>query len=182
MGRMVGSANGPTRSNQTSRYSCPGRSRRSRPVSVSRCAFGSGAPMGNPQCGVYSTPVEAGLLVSEDWDARFVTPDREEDTTSPQPCPMLRREFEVHEGVRRARLYVTSLGVYEVQLNGTLVGDHVLAPGWTSYHNRLRYQTFDVTDLLREGPQHHRCHTGRWLVSRATWASMVGGATSTVIG
>jgi alpha-L-rhamnosidase len=41
--------------------------------------------------------------------------------------------------------------VYEVQINGVVVGDHVLAPGWTSYHNRLRYQTFDVTDLLREG-------------------------------
>jgi alpha-L-rhamnosidase len=64
---------------------------------------------------------------------------------------MLRREFKVHVSVRRARLYVTSLGVYEVQLNGIVVGDHVLAPGWTSYHNRLRYQTFDVTNLLREG-------------------------------
>ena len=107
--------------------------------------------MGNPQRGVCLTPVEAGLLTSEDWDARFVTPDWEEDTTRPQPCPLLRREFEVHTGVRRARLYVTSLGVYEVQLNGVIVGDHVLAPGWTSYHNRLRYQTFDVTDLLHEG-------------------------------
>jgi hypothetical protein len=25
------------------------------------------------------------------------------------------------------------------------------APGWTSYHHRLRYQTYDVTPLLREG-------------------------------
>ena len=106
---------------------------------------------GQPSAWSMLTPVEAGLLTSEDWDARFVTPDWEEDTTVPQPCPMLRREFEVHTGVRRARLYVTSLGVYEVQLNGVIVGDHVLAPGWTSYHNRLRYQTFDVTDLLREG-------------------------------
>ncbi len=31
------------------------------------------------------------------------------------------------------------------------VGDHVLAPGWTSYHHRLRYHTFDVTDHLGEG-------------------------------
>jgi len=98
-----------------------------------------------------ATPVEAGLLTAEDWEAQFVTPDWEEDTTVPQPCPLLRREFVIHEGVTRARLYVTSLGVYEVQLNGMVVGDHVLAPGWTSYHNRLRYQTFDVTNLLRKG-------------------------------
>src|SRR5207237_10146402 len=57
----------------------------------------------------------------------------------------------VHAGMTRARLYVTALGVYEAYLNGVPVGDHVLAPGWTSYNHRLRYQTFDVTSLLREG-------------------------------
>ncbi len=46
---------------------------------------------------------------------------------------------------------MTALGVYEAQLNGATVGDHVLDPGWTSYNHRLRYQTFDVTGLLREG-------------------------------
>ncbi len=98
-------------------------------------------------------PVEAGLLHPDDWSARFVTPAWDEDTTQDQPCPLLRREFDVRPGVavERARLYVTALGVYEAQLNGAAVGDHVLDPGWTSYNHRLRYQTFDVTDLLREG-------------------------------
>ena len=96
-------------------------------------------------------PVEAGLLHADDWCARFVTPDWEEDITRAQPCPLLRREFDVQPGVTRARLYVTALGVYEIQLNGATVGDHALDPGWTSYHHRLRYQTFDVTSLLREG-------------------------------
>jgi alpha-L-rhamnosidase len=96
-------------------------------------------------------PVEAGLLHPGDWGARFVTPDWDDDTSRPQPCPLLRREFDVHPGATRARLYVTALGVYEVQLNGITVGDHVLAPGWTSYQHRLCYQTFDVTALLHEG-------------------------------
>ncbi|MCD9878423.1 alpha-L-rhamnosidase N-terminal domain-containing protein [Streptomyces guryensis] len=30
--------------------------------------------------------------------------------------------------------------------------DVVPAPGWTSYRHRHRYQTFDVTGLLRPGP------------------------------
>jgi len=94
---------------------------------------------------------ETGLLHSEDWSARFVTLDWDEDTSRPQPCPLLRREFDVRSGVARARLYVTALGVYEMQLNGSIVGNYVLAPGWTSYHHRLCYQTFDVTDLLQEG-------------------------------
>jgi alpha-L-rhamnosidase len=101
----------------------------------------------------WSSPasVEAGLFHPEDWTARFVTPDWDEDTSRPQPCPLLRREFDVRPGVIRARLYVTALGVYEAQLNGVVVGDHVLAPGWTSYHHRLCYQTFNVTELLHEG-------------------------------
>jgi alpha-L-rhamnosidase len=91
-------------------------------------------------------PVEAGLLEPGDWTAQFVTPDAES-----QVAPLLRKEFEISRGFTQARLYITALGLYEAQLNGQPVGDHVLAPGWTSYHHRLRYQTFDVTDLLREG-------------------------------
>jgi hypothetical protein len=97
------------------------------------------------------SPIEAGLLHTGDWTAQFVTPDWEEDTARPQPGPLLRREFDVDAGVTKARLYVTALGVYEAQLNGVPVGDHVLDPGWTSYNHRLHYQTFDVTGLLHEG-------------------------------
>jgi alpha-L-rhamnosidase len=95
--------------------------------------------------------VEIGLLAPSDWTAQFVTPDRPEDSSKPQPSPLLRKEFQVRPGLTQARLYITALGLYEAQLNGSPVGDHVLAPGWTSYHHRLRCQTFDVTNLLREG-------------------------------
>lgn len=101
----------------------------------------------------WSSPatVEAGLLHPDDWSAQFVTPDWDEDITRAQPAPLLRREFDVREGMSGARLYVTALGVYEAQINGSVVGDEVLAPGWTSYNSRLHYQTFDVTHLLRNG-------------------------------
>ena len=95
--------------------------------------------------------VEAGLLSAEDWSAQFIGPDWDIDPLLPQPSPLLRREFTVEKRVRVARLYVTALGVYEVYINGQPVGDHVLAPGWTSYHHRLIYQTFDVTRYLAEG-------------------------------
>ena len=101
----------------------------------------------------WSAPVtvETGLLDPADWSAHFVTPDGDDDTTAITPCPYLRREVELHEPPQRARLYVTALGVYEVEINGHRVGDHVLAPGWSSYAQRLRYETFDVTELLRPG-------------------------------
>jgi alpha-L-rhamnosidase len=95
--------------------------------------------------------VEAGLFEAADWTARFVTPTWFEDRSRPGPAVYLRREFEVPGPVARARLYATALGVYEPYLNGAVVCDHVLAPGWTSYDHRLRYQTFDVTPLLRPG-------------------------------
>lgn len=95
--------------------------------------------------------IETGLLEAEDWHARFISPDWDEDTEQSNPSPYLRREFDVRTGVKAARLYISALGLYEAQINGTLVGDQVLAPGWTVYDQRLRYQTFDVTPLLHEG-------------------------------
>jgi len=65
--------------------------------------------------------------------------------------PMLRREFELSGTIRRAVLSVTARGFYEVHLNGRRVGDELLAPGYTSYRQRLQYQTHDVTALLKQG-------------------------------
>ncbi len=68
------------------------------------------------------------------------------------PVPYLRREFEVQHGpVALARLYATAYGLYEARLNGQRVGDAVLTPGWTDYAQRVQYQTYDVTDLIRPG-------------------------------
>lgn len=95
--------------------------------------------------------VETGLLHADDWTARFISPAVEEDTSKSNPAPYLRREFELRSGIKSARLYITALGVYEAQINGKRIGDQVLAPGWTVYDQRLRYQTFDVTKLLQPG-------------------------------
>ncbi|WP_030450548.1 glycoside hydrolase family 78 protein [Herbidospora cretacea] len=90
---------------------------------------------------------EAGLLDPADWTAGAAAPPR--DLLG--GAPLLRRDFHTRAPVASARLYVTAHGLYEVEVNGTPVGDDVLAPGWTSYHHRLRYRTHDVTGLLREG-------------------------------
>ncbi|MCS6827848.1 MAG: glycoside hydrolase family 78 protein [Caldilinea sp.] len=95
--------------------------------------------------------VEAGLLEPADWSARFITPDWDEDVTRSNPAPYLRCEFTLRSAIHSARLYITALGLYEAEINGQTVGDHVFAPGWTVYDERLRYQTFDVTGLLKPG-------------------------------
>ena len=102
----------------------------------------------------WSTPAfwEMGLLEPGDWTARWITPNLTEDTTRSNPSPMLRREFTLAQGIASARLYVTSLGLNAIELNGQPVGDRLFRPGWTSYGKRLQYDTYDVTPLLRAGP------------------------------
>ena len=67
------------------------------------------------------------------------------------PAPYFRMSFHLSSPVRGATLHVTALGLYECELNGRVVGDHVLAPGWTEYRKRVYYQSFDVTPILRGG-------------------------------
>jgi alpha-L-rhamnosidase len=94
---------------------------------------------------------ELGLLSPADWQAQWIEPNLTEDRTSSNPCPMLRKEFDVTAPVRKARVYVTCHGVYELSLNGKRVGEDLFAPGWTVYPQRLQVQTYDVTDLLKPG-------------------------------
>lgn len=68
------------------------------------------------------------------------------------PAPYLRKEFKVSPGVKRAVVYATAQGIYELSLNGQRVGNDVFMPGWTDYRKRIYYSAYDVTDLLKEGP------------------------------
>ena len=65
--------------------------------------------------------------------------------TSAPALRYLRKSFAVTSPIRSATLYATALGLYEFHINGKRVGDHVLAPDWTDYRRRLRYQAYDVT-------------------------------------
>jgi len=94
---------------------------------------------------------EMGLLSPEEWQADWIHADWEEAPEKSQPSPYLRAEFELPGPVKRARAYVTSMGLYAMELNGVPVGDRLFTPGWTSYAKRLQYQTYDVTALLHEG-------------------------------
>ncbi|MFD3589834.1 family 78 glycoside hydrolase catalytic domain [Streptomyces sp. NPDC058683] len=95
--------------------------------------------------------VEAGLLEPSDWSADMVSPARPEPVGRHLPPPVLRGTFRPRGPVTSGRLYATAHGVYEAELNGIRTDDQVLAPGWTHYPERLRYQTHDITGLLRDG-------------------------------
>ncbi len=90
---------------------------------------------------------DATANVPVQWEAEFVGPDSQ----SPE-VPVLRRYFDLVEAPVSALVHVTFLGVGRLWINGQEVGSDVLAPGWQSYEHRLIYDTYDVTPMLRTGP------------------------------
>jgi alpha-L-rhamnosidase len=68
------------------------------------------------------------------------------------PVPLLGTSLVLADKpIVKARVYATALGLYDLQLNGQKVGDHALAPEWTDYSKRVRYQVFDITRQLHAG-------------------------------
>jgi len=113
---------------------------------------------------------EMGLLDASEWAADWISPPQESNTDATQPVAMLRREFRLGAAVSRARLYVTSLGLYELHVNGSRVGDALFRPGWTSYQRRLQYQVYDVTDQLKVGGNAMGMMLGDgWYRGNLTW-------------
>lgn len=94
---------------------------------------------------------EMGLLDQKrDWKAVFIAAAEQEPASV---APMFRRVFQVDAAreLRQARLYASSLGIYEVHINGQKVGADLLTPGWTDYYAYAQYQTYDITDMLNPG-------------------------------
>jgi alpha-L-rhamnosidase len=64
---------------------------------------------------------------------------------------IFRREFKINKEIKLARLYCTSLGLYEFYINGDKVGSDLFTPGWTSFEKRLQFQVSDISDMLTRG-------------------------------
>lgn len=107
-----------------------------------------------------------GFFEDSLWQAQWIGYDAfiselPEDTLQPKrkrrklpyqatPSPYLRKEFNIEKPFKRAVVYTTALGVYELHLNGQRVGEDYFMPGWTDYNKRLYYNAYDVTDLLQD--------------------------------
>ena len=92
---------------------------------------------------------QMGLLHSSDFKADWI--EVNSDTTIDRSSPLFRSEFKVSKKVESATATITSHGLYLAYINGQKIGDSYFTPGWTSYHKRLQYQTYDITKLLKQG-------------------------------
>ncbi|WP_243350235.1 alpha-L-rhamnosidase [Parabacteroides sp. FAFU027] len=71
---------------------------------------------------------------------------------SKNSMPMLRSTFTTSlSPIAKARLYVTSRGIYEMYINGKRIGNDYFNPGSTQYNKTQLYQTYDVTQDLLSG-------------------------------
>jgi len=98
-----------------------------------------------------------GLLRPEDWQAQWIS-FRDASVLHTNrgqlhlpPARHYRREFQAAKPIRRAMIYASALGLYELELNGQRVGDAFFTPGWTDYRRRVYYQAYDVTSQVRRG-------------------------------
>ena len=99
-------------------------------------------------CSDWSQPAAwtMGLLEPNAWQAKWIGA-----ATKEHESLLLRRDFTVKSGLRRAVVAVCGLGHYELTLNGKKVSEDVLTPGWTKYNKTCLYDMYDVTGALRSG-------------------------------
>ena len=65
--------------------------------------------------------------------------------------PMFRKDFTIRKEVKNASISICGLGHYELTINGDKIGNRFLSPGWTNYQKRKLFNTYDITEQLRDG-------------------------------
>lgn len=98
-----------------------------------------------------------GVLHAEDWKGKWIGVDTSFvwDSAHTQFARLsaryYRKEFVSHSGVKKATLYIAGVGLYEGFINGNRIGTQVLAQAPTDYRKTVRYNTYDVTNSMRDG-------------------------------
>lgn len=90
------------------------------------------------EAGTYS--FETAILDPGEWKAQWIRGKN-----------MFRKAFCADKAIVKARAYICGLGYYELYVNGTKIGDHVLDPAWTDFDQKCFYVTYDITDNLCAG-------------------------------
>ena len=88
--------------------------------------------------------IETGKM-DEVWTGKWIAPAKE-DTFH----PVLEKTFAVEKEVKRARLYMTGVGMFEAYLDGEKVGEEYLTPYINDYESGIQVLTFPMEESLKE--------------------------------
>ena len=90
--------------------------------------------------------------MDEPWTGRWITCD-----SSQERHPIFSKRIEPKKKVKRARLYICGLGLYEAYFlgeskeNPEKIGDEYLTPYCNNYDRWIQYQTYDITKQAEQG-------------------------------
>ena len=95
--------------------------------------------------------------MQEEWAGRWITCDSNE-----KRHPYFEKDVEIGKPVKRARLYISGLGLYEAfyqtgageEGRTERIGEEYLTPYSNDYNEWVQYQTYDVTGLLPDSNTH----------------------------
>jgi alpha-L-rhamnosidase len=112
-------------------------------------------------------PITTPLSIGTDRHSEVPGPNRIATTAS-----LFRKDFILTDPVQSARLTITALGAYQAFLNGKPIApENLLNPGFTDFHKRVLYQTYDVTSMLAKDDNTIAAVLGSgWHGSPMTWA------------
>lgn len=117
----------------------------------------------NNEASAWSEPAywSMGLLNKTDpiaigWQAKWIGYDKASPWDSITQwsrlsARYLRKEFQQTGIVKKATVYISGLGLYELYINGKRIGDHMLSPAPTDYRKAVLYNTYDVTGEMKKG-------------------------------
>ncbi len=113
------------------------------------------------------------------WRGRWIGGAANATRQEIAPAPWLRKAFTLDRLPVRAELPLCGLGWHELYVNGVKADDRVLAPVVTQFDRHVGYIVYDVTRLLRKGPNTlvvvlgngwYNCQTAEvWNFATAPW-------------
>lgn len=106
--------------------------------------------------------------MQEPWKAKWIGCERKERH------PVFIKDIRVDKELTSARLYICGLGLYEAAVNGKKVSNEYLTPYCNNYEEWLQYQTFDVTEELKNGGRLSVMMGSGWALGRFGFFSKPG--------
>lgn len=83
--------------------------------------------------------------MDDPWKASWITCDNCESRH-----PIFFKDIKFAGPVKKATLYISGLGLYYAYFNGEKIGDEFFTPYCNNYNGWVQYQTYNMTDMLKE--------------------------------
>lgn len=102
------------------------------------------------QVALKKTEFFSGKL-EENWSGKWIDSCKVNDSRNSLPPEIYHKEISLSKQPRRAILYASAMGIYEAEINDRKIGNHYFTPGYTHYQTYLQFQSYDVTEFIKQG-------------------------------